>query len=150
MQASWPGKNGFWCDQKYLKGADWYKGLITSSTIIISAILTLLFPAKALFSNQIYYPTILILVFTTLSLFLLFSTATKDPGYIPKQVLPFANKYSHSLTEKLSNAKSIMVMYKSSIIKLKFCSTCKIVRPPRCSHCAVCDLCVEGFDHHCP
>eukprot|EP01052_Picozoa_sp_SAG31_P045739 SAG31_NODE_8479_length_1444_cov_1.075836_1_plen_355_part_01 len=29
------------------------------------------------------------------------------------------------------------------------CSTCCIMKPEGASHCAVCDACVLGFDHHC-
>ena len=76
--------------------------------------------------------------------------ATTDPGYIPKQIMPFATKDSQNLNEHISRPKPILLMLRSTMVRLKFCQTCMIFRPPRCSHCSVCDLCVEEFDHHCP
>jgi hypothetical protein len=85
------------------------------------------------------------------SMCLLFVTAFSDPGIMPRQK-EFTEHYDQR-TKSFRVKQPIRVyelVLRGHPFRLKYCTTCNIYRPPRCTHCSVCDNCVERFDHHCP
>lgn len=80
--------------------------------------------------------TVLFLIVINLTLILWVIT---DPGVIPM------NENSSMNMMKINYAVT-----NASFVKLKYCYTWHIIRPPRATHCANWDWCVLRMDHHWP
>ena len=146
----WPGKNKFICKGKLITGPDWYKGLFTGVLILTISALIYSYPLNFYLSTSSPAPIVLVSILLPISLYSLFSVATHEPGYIPKQSSVFTSKQNQNINEYITSPRPLIMQHRGSIIKMKFCKTCLLFRPPRSSHCSICDLCVEEFDHHCP
>ncbi|CAH8579775.1 unnamed protein product [Schistosoma rodhaini] len=72
-------------------------------------------------------------------------TTFMDPGYFP-----FATEGEAEYEETKSAPVHREYNINGVLAKVKWCSTCLFYRPPRCSHCSICNRCVDTFDHHCP
>ncbi|KAK7467297.1 Eukaryotic peptide chain release factor GTP-binding subunit [Stygiomarasmius scandens] len=78
------------------------------------------------------------------------ATATMDPGILPRDLDPDPPYPSTSPSDGGMRAplpRDLKV--RSDVVRVKYCPTCKTYRPPRSSHCKMCDNCVDGCDHHC-
>ena len=136
------GLNKIICNNKILMGEAYYSMLLTFFLFSIPYILSIIFFIKSgpleLYQNIIY-----ILISSSLYLIHIYSMlkgGCTDPGILPRQ-----NKDAYYDTNRLNMKYRI----NGHIHRINYCYSCYLFRPPRTSHCALCDNCVERFDHHC-
>ncbi|MED6122160.1 hypothetical protein PIB30_037239 [Stylosanthes scabra] len=80
----------------------------------------------------------------------LIRVSTTDPGIIPRSNEQETVEIEEGGSSSSDGRRSKRVSMNGVEVKVKYCRVCKIFRPPRSSHCAICDNCVDRYDHHCP
>uniref|UniRef100_A0A1A9WCZ1 Palmitoyltransferase n=1 Tax=Glossina brevipalpis TaxID=37001 RepID=A0A1A9WCZ1_9MUSC len=152
------GRNKFYCDGLLMSAP--HTSVFYLTCILITGTSALFFafdcPFLATRINPIIPIVGAVLYFFTMSSLL--RTTFTDPGVIPRasydeaayieKQIEVPNSLNSPTYRPPPRTKEVLV--KGQTVKLKYCFTCKIFRPPRASHCSQCDNCVERFDHHCP
>lgn len=158
---AWKGNNVVLLKGRFIFGPDARSLFITMFLIVAPVSIFCAFVAKELmdkFSYGLGLPVMIAAVlFTAYDLSLLLLTSGRDPGIIPRNAHPPEPEGFDGNAEvganqtppvRLPRVKDVVV--NGITVKTKYCDTCMLYRPPRCSHCSICNNCVERFDHHCP
>jgi len=153
-----PGKNSFYCNGRIVMGRQAGIFYVTLFLVIGTSALFFAFDCPYLAENITPALPVIGAVLFIFVLSNLLKTSFSDPGIIPRATIAEA-EYIEREVEQPGNGvggayrpppRTKEILVKGQSVKLKFCFTCKIFRPPRASHCSICDNCVERFDHHCP
>ncbi|KAM9488070.1 palmitoyltransferase ZDHHC18a isoform 1-T1 [Clarias gariepinus] len=150
-----PGKNRFYCDGRIIVSRQCGVLPLTLSLIVLTTTLFFIFDCPFLVAHlTICIPVIAGVLFLFVIITLL-RTSFTDPGILPR-AFP---EEAADIERQIDNCGSATyrppprtkeILINGQLVKLKYCFTCKMFRPPRTSHCSLCDNCVERFDHHCP
>ncbi|KAJ6996742.1 hypothetical protein NC653_013364 [Populus alba x Populus x berolinensis] len=152
----WEGRNIFFIKGRLMFGPDTRSLVITLLLIVVPIVIFCTTVARNLLHefptyNAGYAILVVTIMFTIYVLVLLFLTSACDPGIVPRNSHPPDEEIFYGSPGPVdASGLRKEVLVNGFLVKMRYCDTCKIYRPPRCSHCSECDNCVERFDHHCP
>ena len=134
------GRSKFWCNFFCVSGPQYYNVFFAFILISLTQACLLLIFIKAYSQISILYQIIISFIFYIFELINMILGCCTDPGVLPRHPKDLYYITNRPLLRQVINGHKIIV---------PFCYTCSMFRPPRTSHCSVCDNCVERFDHHC-
>ncbi|XP_032414658.1 palmitoyltransferase ZDHHC18a isoform X1 [Xiphophorus hellerii] len=152
---AFPGKNRFFCDGRLILARQNGVLPLTLGLIVVTNGLFFAFDCPFLVEHlTVCIPMIggVLFLFVVASLL---RTSFTDPGILPRATADEAADIERQIDTSGSSTyrpppRTKEILINQQVVKLKYCFTCKMFRPPRTSHCSLCDNCVERFDHHCP
>lgn len=158
---TWNGSNIFFLGGRFIFGPDVRSVFLSIFLIVAPVSIFCAFVARKLIDDFPNHMGVLIMVvvivFTIYVIMLLLMTSGRDPGIISRNTHPpqlettdQSQEVGSGQTPQLRLPRIKEVTVNGMTVKVKYCDTCMLYRPPRCSHCSICDNCVERFDHHCP
>ena len=134
------GNNKLWCNNSAISGIKYPQVFLSFLLFSIPYALLLGILIKIRSSTHFVWPIIVISVLYLISAFATFRGGFTDPGILTRQNENFYYSTKRPILRQVINGH---------LISINYCYTCSLFRPPRTSHCALCDNCVERFDHHC-
>ncbi|XP_044027103.1 palmitoyltransferase ZDHHC18-B isoform X1 [Siniperca chuatsi] len=150
-----PGKNRFYCDGRIIVARQNGVLPLTLGLILVTSGLFFIFDCPFLVKHLTNCIPVIgggLFVFVVITLL---QTSFTDPGILPRATPDEAADIEKQIDNTGNSSyrpppRTKEVLINQQVVKLKYCFTCKMFRPPRTSHCSLCDNCVERFDHHCP
>ncbi|KAH7908880.1 DHHC palmitoyltransferase-domain-containing protein [Hygrophoropsis aurantiaca] len=147
----YPSRNRFFCGGRLLTGGDSPWAFIASVLVVLS-ITGVWFGTTCVWWWHHESPAVAAVgaYMCLLTVSCMFTTAFRDPGILPRNLdpdppLPATSPSDGGVRAPLPRDLKV----RSDTVRVKYCPTCRTYRPPRSSHCKMCDNCVDGCDHHC-
>ena len=134
------GNNKLWCKLFCISGPQYYNMFFAFILMSLPNACLLFIYIRAYSQISILYQIIISFFIYILEIIMMILGGCSDPGILPRHPNDLYFTTNRPILHTVLNGNKII---------LPFCYSCSMYRPPRTSHCSVCDNCVERFDHHC-